>query len=214
MITYDQARALKKDLDDQISGPWTDDLVALLQYLVVSMMEQQQTLSCDFPNSIWEEVAANIPSKTGHQCKLQWNAIQDRKTIKAMWTQIEDDALVRLVKEYGVQKWARLAKHLNREINAMKTQGSIDQTEMVFERNGKQCRERWLNALNPTINKGDWTLEEDIDFLKKWLKIGNQWKNIADLIHGRTESQVKNRFKLIMRHNGLEKFKSDYTILK
>lgn len=147
-------------------------------------------------------------------CQIQWASIQDRKTVKAMWTLVEDEALIRLVKEYGVQKWARLAKHLNREILEFKAKGLIDQTEMVFERNGKQCRERWLNALNPTIKKSDWTVEEDIDFLKKWLKMGNQWKSIADLIQGRTESQVKNRFKLIMRHNGLEKVKADYNLVK
>jgi hypothetical protein len=69
-----------------------------------------------------------------------------------------------------------------------------------MQRNGKQCRERWLNALDPAINKGSWSNNDDIDFLKKWLKIGNKWKEIADQTPGRTESQVKNRFKLILRH--------------
>jgi hypothetical protein len=32
-----------------------------------------------------------------------------------------------------------------------------------------------------------------------WLARGSKWREIAMLIDGRTESQVKNRFKLILR---------------
>lgn len=66
-------------------------------------------------------------------------------------------------------------------------------------RNGKQCRERWLTALDPSINKSQWSLQEDRDFLEQWLTLGNKWREISYLIEGRTESQVKNRFKLILR---------------
>ena len=37
------------------------------------------------------------------------------------------------------------------------------------ERNGKQCRERWVNHLDPTIKKGAWSKEEEtlLDTLHK-----------------------------------------------
>jgi len=44
-------------------------------------------------------------------------------------------------------------------------------------------------------------LQEDIEFLERWLQLGNKWREIANLIDGRTESQVKNRFKLILRRD-------------
>jgi Myb-like DNA-binding domain len=31
--------------------------------------------------------------------------------------------------------------------------------EVFGERNGKQCRERWYNHLDPAVNKGEWTVE-------------------------------------------------------
>lgn len=34
--------------------------------------------------------------------------------------------------------------------------------EVFIERNGKQCRERWYNHLDPAVNKGEWTLEVHI----------------------------------------------------
>ena len=36
---------------------------------------------------------------------------------------------------------------------------SIIATEL--DRSNKQCRERWINQVDPTINKGKWTEEED-----------------------------------------------------
>ena len=31
--------------------------------------------------------------------------------------------------------------------------------ENIFERTGKQCRERWYNHLDPSVKKGEWTAE-------------------------------------------------------
>jgi len=47
-----------------------------------------------------------------------------------------------------------------------------------IERNGKQCRERWVNFLNPEIKKEPFSLEEDIFILQKKLEIGNKWAEI------------------------------------
>ena len=88
---------------------------------------------------------------------------------KAPWTEEEDMVLVQLVEKIGAQKWTMISEYLPSRI-------------------GKQCRERWLTALDPSINKQQWTLKEDIDFLQKWLNVGNKWREIANLIDGRTES--------------------------
>ena len=55
---------------------------------------------------------------------------------------------------------------------------------------------------------------EDLDFLEKWLKVGNKWREIANLIDGRTESQVKNRFKLILRRELIQQKNHDPDELK
>jgi hypothetical protein len=48
-----------------------------------------------------------------------------------------------------------------------------------------QCRERWLNHLDPSINKGEWTEEEDQILLKAQAQWGNSWTKIAELLPGR-----------------------------
>ena len=85
---------------------------------------------------------------------------------------------------------------------------------IITARNGKQCRERWLTALDPSIKKSQWTLKEDQEFLEQWLKLGNKWREIANIIEGRTESQVKNRFKLILRREHIQQTKIDPDTLR
>ena len=58
---------------------------------------------------------------------------------KRQWTQDEDNLLIKLVEEIGPQKWSMIAKH-------------------IPQRQGKQCRERWFNHLNPLITKSDWNV--------------------------------------------------------
>ena len=68
--------------------------------------------------------------------------------------------------------------------------------------------------MDPSINKKQWSLREDVDFLEKWLAVGNKWREIANLIDGRTESQVKNRFKLILRREHIQQNNYDPEELK
>ena len=51
-------------------------------------------------------------------------------------------------------------------------------------RNGKQCRERWLNHLRTDIKKGGWTTAEEL-LLCQWHSIlGPQWSKISKKLHG------------------------------
>ena len=92
------------------------------------------------------------------------------------WNPAEDRGVIRLVKEHGPDQWAAVAEGLNNG------------------RNEKQCRERWLNHLDPSINKGAWTAEEDATILKSQQALGDQWDEIAKLLPGRPGHAVKNRW--------------------
>ena len=116
-------------------------------------------------------------SRTDIQCLHRWKKVLRPGLHKGPWTAEEDNVVVKMVTEVGVRnvKWSVIAAAVNGRL-------------------GKQVRERWYNHLDPTLNKGPWTAEEDAKLVRLQKQLGNRWVEIAKHMEGRSENGIKNRW--------------------
>ena len=81
-----------------------------------------------------------IPGKNKNNCRNRWLKSQNVKINKSLWIDEEDNLLKNIVKACGTKHWTDIANAFNQSFpDKLRTR--------------KQCRDRWLNYLNPDINK-------------------------------------------------------------
>jgi myb proto-oncogene protein len=122
----------------------------------------------------WVAVAALVPGRTNLQCRDRWvNTLDPANDIEmntAYWTPEEDTKMIEVVKKHGTA-WVAVAA-------------------LVPGRTNLQCRDRWVNTLDPAndieMNTAYWTPEEDIKMIEVVKKHGTAWVAVAALVPGRT----------------------------
>lgn len=102
------------------------------------------------------------------------------------WTTEEDLAITDLVSQYSDCKWTEISERLASEFG-------------LEDRSGKQCRERWHNHLNPSLNKQEWSVSEQLLLFTKHQELGNSWAQITSFLPGRSENALKNQFYSMLR---------------
>ncbi|KAM3140088.1 hypothetical protein pb186bvf_007888 [Paramecium bursaria] len=133
----------------------------------------------------WIDISKHLPNRNPSQCAQRWRRIKPKeKQTRVAWTQAEDDLVVELVDKLGKQ-W-------------MEIQSSFP------NRSSKTIRERYVNCLDPKINRSEFTKEEDDHIYYRFIEIGPKWAQISKEINSRSENQVKNRFHHKIRKDYLQ----------
>nr|XP_010932454.1 uncharacterized protein LOC105053113 isoform X1 [Elaeis guineensis]XP_029122846.1 uncharacterized protein LOC105053113 isoform X1 [Elaeis guineensis]XP_029122847.1 uncharacterized protein LOC105053113 isoform X1 [Elaeis guineensis] len=154
-----------------LNKDWTEDEDAKLCAAVES-----------FGDNNWQLVASNLEGRTGAQCSNRWRKSlnPDRRKV-GRWSVDEDKRLKVAVMLFGAKNWNKIA-------------------QFAPGRTQVQCRERWLNCLDPSLNLKAWTEEEDAKLLAAIAEHGYCWSKVATCVPPRTDSQCRRRWKVLLPH--------------
>jgi hypothetical protein len=122
----------------------------------------------------WNKIASRLHNKTPKQCMQKFKNSQ-RSAKKGNWLAEEDKLLLGWVSENGATKWTECSK-------------------LIRGRCGKQCRERWVNILNPDVKKGNWSDHEQDVIFQNLSTYMTSWSSMSKILPGRTENSIKNYF--------------------
>jgi hypothetical protein len=124
----------------------------------------------------WFAVAALVPGRTNQQCRQRWIRSLDPGTRRGKWTGEEDAKLTAAVKKHGCSCWITVAA-------------------LVPGRTNQGCHRRWLQSLDPDINRGKWTEEEDAMLTHAVKEQGSiSWGAVSALVPSRTNDQCRLRW--------------------
>ncbi|CAD8203196.1 unnamed protein product [Paramecium octaurelia] len=155
---------------------------------VLSKYFQQKNEKIINPNKEeWVELASILQTDETI-LKQRWITLINPVQKSINWDSQEDDIIRSLMNEQDEKHiWTFIALELYNKNGGQ------------FIRTPKQVRERWMNYLNPKLNKANWSQTEDLQLLTNIVKNGKRWSQLSAALTGRTENQVKNRFKSLMQ---------------
>ncbi|KAJ8131249.1 hypothetical protein O1611_g2374 [Lasiodiplodia mahajangana] len=123
----------------------------------------------------WHRIAAKLPGRTNKDCRKRWVNKVCGSLKKGPWSKNEDESLLDAVDRYG-QRWTLIAN------------------EVGF-RSPDQCAKRWQSKLNPDLEHGGWTIEEDELLLSLVREHGREWKMFQEQnFSRRSTNELKNRY--------------------
>eukprot|EP00981_Chlorochromonas_danica_P005209 scaffold1046_cov162-Ochromonas_danica.AAC.39 len=95
----------------------------------------------EFGEKNWKKVAELVGTRDAVKCVQRWEKGLKPGIVKGRWSEDEDRMLIYVVSQ-NLGNWGQVAQKMP-------------------GRTSKQCRERWINYLNPTLIHSPFTEEED-----------------------------------------------------
>ncbi|KAJ1436458.1 MYB DNA binding protein/ transcription factor-like protein, partial [Ochromonadaceae sp. CCMP2298] len=126
----------------------------------------------------WKQVALELPSRSSQQCMQRWRrSLQCHESVvTGHWLPEEERLLFAAALVYGAPR--------------------LSDADLPHEED--QCREKWVGNLDPSINAGPYTAEED-DLLLATSgpsldAAGVRWVHVARCMPGRTDASTRSRW--------------------
>ncbi|XP_050378629.1 uncharacterized protein LOC126795944 [Argentina anserina] len=132
-----------------------------------------------FGESDWQYVASALNGRTGPQCSNRWKkSLHPTRTRVGKWTTEEDKRLIVAQMLFGSKNWNKTA-------------------QFVPGRTQSQCRDRYVNSLEPSLKCGEWTKEEDSRLIAAIEEYGYCWTKVAACVPHRTDNMCWRRWKVL-----------------
>ncbi|KAI0344158.1 hypothetical protein BDW22DRAFT_1344257 [Trametopsis cervina] len=126
----------------------------------------------------WKVAASYVPGRTNKACRKRWLHSLSPSIKKSIWTQDEDELLLRLYEKYGT-KWSVIAREIP---------GRTDDA----------CSKRYREALDPFLKRDEWTPEEDQILLEAYNRMGTKWGEVGKELN-RSRLACRNRWRMLDR---------------
>ncbi|KAI9306730.1 Homeodomain-like protein [Cunninghamella echinulata] len=152
--------------------PWTKEDDEILKEAVTLVGEKS-----------WQQIASIVGGRSGQQCLHRWLKTINPAIRRSKWTEEEDNALRGAVEVYGVGNWASVQRYIP------------GRTDM-------QCRERWMNCLDPNIIRGEFTEEEKQKLKDLVERHGKRWSYLTQFFPGRTDNNLLRRWNSLQKPPG------------
>jgi hypothetical protein len=123
----------------------------------------------------WGLIASHMGDRSAAQVSARWEKCLDPRLTKGSFTEEEDRIIIDYVEQNGPHNWPGVA-------------------EILANRSPKQCRERWVNHLDPAVVSAPWTREEDMTIFDHVQRMGCKWSFLSKVLDGRTDNAIKNRW--------------------
>ncbi|KAI0409175.1 Homeodomain-like protein [Xylaria palmicola] len=147
---------------------WTEEEDCILH-------EETQKQEAAGDTKDWHRIAAKLPGRTNKDCRKRWVNKVCGSLKKGAWNKHEDERLLDAVERHG-QKWTLVANK-------------------VGFRSPDQCAKRWQSKLDPNLEHGGWTAEEDELLLRLVQENGREWKMFQEQnFSRRSTNELKNRY--------------------